>query len=119
MDVREIGPSEGMRHRAALGLLVLALTSLLSNAGSLPLVPGDAFDQRLAISLVREVGAAGYFAQLAAGIWLALALIFGARRGARGSSPCWRAPSRRPPAPTRPDPPPARRPSRRRAHRSL
>jgi hypothetical protein len=89
MDVREIGPTEGGRRRAALGFLVLALTSLLSNAGSIPFVPGDAFDQRLAIPLVREVGGAGYFAQLAGGIWLALALIFGARRGSRLPLGAW------------------------------
>ena len=76
-------------HRAMLGVLVLALTSLLSNAGSLPIVPGDAFDQRLASHLVRELGGVGYFAQLATGVWLALALIFHARCGTRVAVGAW------------------------------
>ncbi|MGD0483605.1 MAG: hypothetical protein ABSB58_03010 [Gemmatimonadales bacterium] len=77
-------------HRgAALGFLVLLLTSLLSNAGSLPIVPGDAFDQRLASHLVRELGGVGYFGQLGAGVWLALALIFDARRGTRFAFGAW------------------------------
>jgi hypothetical protein len=76
-------------RRAALGLLVLLLTSLFSNAGSLPIVPGDAFDMRLASHLVRELGGIGYFAQLATGIWLALSLIFQPRRGTRLAFGAW------------------------------
>ena len=89
MDTTDADATGSATRRAALGLLVLALTSLFSNAGSLPIVPGDAFDQRLASALVRELAAAGYFAQLATGIWLAVALIFDARRGTRLAFGAW------------------------------
>jgi hypothetical protein len=76
-------------RRALLGALVLLLTCLFSNLASLHLVPGDAFDQRAAIHLVRELGAAGFFGQLATGVWLALALLFDLRRAARWAMGAW------------------------------
>jgi hypothetical protein len=82
----ETAPSD---RRALLGAVVLLLTCLFSNLGSLPITPGDAFDQRAAILAVRELGAVGYFAQLATGVWLALALIFDLRRGARFAFGAW------------------------------
>jgi hypothetical protein len=89
MDTTDPAAAGTGDRRAMLGFLVLALTCLLANAGSLPIVPGDAFDERLASPLVREVGGAGYFAQLATGIWLALALIFHSRRGTRLAFGAW------------------------------
>jgi hypothetical protein len=76
-------------RRALLGALVLLLTCLFSNLGSLPIVAGDAFDQRAASHLVRELGAAGYVGQLATGVWLAVSLIFDLRRGARLAFGAW------------------------------
>ena len=78
-------------RRALLGAVVLVLTCLFSNLASLHMVPGDAFDQRAAIPLVRDLGAAGYFGQLTAGIVLALALIFDLRRAARAAIVAWLA----------------------------
>jgi len=69
--------------------VILLLTCLFSNLASLPIVPGDAFDQRAAVRLVRELGAVGYFGQLATGVWLALALIFACRRAARIAFGAW------------------------------
>jgi hypothetical protein len=76
-------------RRALLGALVLLLTCLFSNLGSLPIVAGDAFDQRAASHLVRELGAVGYVGQLATGVWLAVSLIFDLRRGARLAFGAW------------------------------
>jgi hypothetical protein len=89
MDTTDPDATGSADRRALLGLTVLALTSLLSNAGSLPIVPGDAFDQRLASHLVRELGGVGYFAQLAAGLWLSLSLIFQPRPGTRVALGAW------------------------------
>jgi hypothetical protein len=85
----DTGSGDHATRRAALGFLVLLLTALFSNAGSLPIVPGDAFDERLASHLVRELGGVGYFAQLATGVWLALSLIFQPRRGTRLAFGAW------------------------------
>jgi hypothetical protein len=76
-------------RRALLGAVVLLLTCLFSNVGSLPIVAGDAFDQRAASHLVRELGTAGYFGQLATGVWLAVSLIFDARHAARLAFGAW------------------------------
>lgn len=84
-------PSERRGRRALLGALILVLTCLFSNLASLHLVPGDAFDQRAAIPLVRGLGAAGYLGQLGTGIVLALALLFDLRRIARLAMGAWLA----------------------------
>lgn len=91
LPVTESEPPERQGRRALLGAVVLVLTCVFSNLGSLPIVPGDAFDQRAAARLVRELGGAGYFGQLATGIWLGLALIFDLRRGARLAVGAWLA----------------------------
>ena len=78
-------------HRALLGAVVLVLTCFFSNLASLHLAPGDAFAQRAAFRLVRELGGVGYFAQMATGIWLSLALIFDLARGARFAFVAWLA----------------------------
>ncbi len=84
-----LASTEGRDRRAAMGAVVLLVTCVLSNLASLHVVAGDAFDQRAASHLVRELGGVGYFAQMAAGIWLSLALLFDARRGARVALPAW------------------------------
>ncbi len=89
LPVGETDPPERRDRRALLGAVVLLLTCLFSNLGSLPIAPGDAFDQRAALHYVRDLGAVGYFAQLAAGLWLSLALIFDVRRGARAALGTW------------------------------
>lgn len=76
-------------RQLALGLVVLALTCLLSNLGSFRISPGEAIEDRLAIEAFANLSAVGYFGQLGAGVWLAVALILEFRRGARWALALW------------------------------
>jgi len=89
VDSTDDGGGHGSTDRALLGLCVLLLTCLLSNLCSFTFSPGEAFEQQLAIPLVRRLSAVGYFGQLGAGLWLALALIFQPRRGTRLAFAAW------------------------------
>jgi len=73
----------------AFGVLVLALTCLLSNLASFRVSPGEAIADRMADPLLGRLNAVGYFAQLGAGLWLAVALIFDVPVGKRWALACW------------------------------
>jgi hypothetical protein len=60
----------------AFGVLVLGITCLLSNLASFRISPGEAIADRMADPLIGHLNAVGYFAQLGAGLWLAVTLIF-------------------------------------------
>ena len=76
-------------RQLALGLLVLALTCLLSNLGSFRISPGAAIEERLANVALARLSTVGYFGQLGAGVWLAVALVLEFRRGARWALALW------------------------------
>lgn len=83
---REIDSEPGFR--ALLGLVVLAIAAACANIAALP-IDQEPFTGRLALEPVRRMFVAGYFAQIAAGIWLALALLLDLRRAIRPALLCW------------------------------
>lgn len=83
-------PSHDSPARAAsLGALVLGATVLLSNLRSLGISPGEAILDRLAVHVIAQATTVGFFAQLATGIWLSLALLLDVRRGRRLAAVLW------------------------------
>ena len=88
-SVEEEGPTP--LRQLALGALVLGVTALLANVASFHASPGAAIADRLAVPLVARLSAVGYFAQLAAGVWLSLALILDVAAGRRWAPVVWLA----------------------------
>lgn len=76
--------------RSILGLFVLAIAIACANIGALP-IDQQPFMDRLSDETVRRVFTTGYFAQIVAGISLALALLLDVRPAIRPALLVWLA----------------------------